>query len=495
METKSIKTMLKKLMSILLILVMLSSYCPMFVFAAEEENEIETNEEFITLDVNWDNPKGKSLEGKTENSYGFSYNLKFNGIYEFKNVKMIVKDDGTIPPAQITLYDVSEGEIKNNKGTYAVVDFGTKNTGIEFEGSGSIKFASNDIAYSKKIQIELTAQYLDITKKEIVEKTITDTIEANITPKTQEVKFDGLIRMQLDRYDRSLDVGISKSTKNMYNNENKYVGWYLDKVITRYPIHIDSYKYTQELNLAVTIDRKVDGVSKLSTGYTIDWDGLNTTLGEPTKQDNADGSVTYLFKRGEYSQTLVKENTFEVKKDYEVKITYTIPNTNPEQGGTIQETATNCFFTAELETNGFETKKEYGQAEVVTPVTRNSALNKNSYVALAEYTPGKHAWVGIEFYTKGSSYLLEEDIKNLKENGSIDLSFYTDIDNGANRGDKEECTSGVHYSAPEITYLSDEGKIVTLKLTENQIRLKSITEDATVSADSFIKYNNTNVDF
>ena len=93
METKSIKTMLKKLMSILLILVMLSSYCPMFIFAAEEENEIETNEEFITLDVNWDNPKGKSLEGKTENSYGFSYNLKFNGIYEFKNVKMTVKDD------------------------------------------------------------------------------------------------------------------------------------------------------------------------------------------------------------------------------------------------------------------------------------------------------------------------------------------------------------------------------------------------------------------
>lgn len=486
------KTIFQKLISAILIILMLSSYFPMLTLA--NDGETENTEDYITLDVNWKNTtnvtEGK-LEGKTENSYGFQYNLKFNGVPTgFQNVVLSIKDSETTLPVQIS----TNGKI----GSYARVEFGNQNTGVELNNEGSIIFKKNDTAYEKEIVFRVEASYIEPidgeTKTYVVEKRL----EANVTPETQTTNFNAVIDMQKDSNNLYYkDTQISKVKHDM-SEYNSSLGWYATELTTIYPIHIEAYTHTQTAQLVVTINRIVENESKMAQGYTIDWDGLDsdTLLGTPTQKTNDDGSVTYTFTKGTYSDTFVKENTFSINNDFNVAVTYPIPNTNPEDGGTLNEENTKCFFKAELNATGFKIEKEYNKEEVIAKEAKNSALNKENSTALAQYTPGNHAWIHVNL--DDSSYLEKEDIENLiskESKGSIDLTFNATINNDYNWGDTESCDGYINFAAPQITYLSDDGEIIRRELTASEMRLKSVKPNMYQNENSAIKFNEQEIDF
>ena len=463
----SAKTIFKKLISVILIIAMLSSYFPMLVLANDEETE--STQEYITLDVNWKDVNGELLEGETESSYGFEYNLTFNRIPTgFKDVVMTIKDSETTLPVQITANEIT--------GSYSRIELGDRNIGVELNNGGSVIFKKNDRYYEKEIIFRVEASYTDPvdgeTKKYIVEKSL----QAKVTPKTETTYFDVLINMQRDSDNVYYkDTKVLKTTSDIGENNGADLGWYATELKTIYPIHVQTYGYTQKVELAVTINRTVENENKMSQGYSVDWDGLDTLLGTPQKVDNIeDGSVTYVFTKGTDADSLVKENTFSINDDFNVSVTYPIQNSNPEQGGTINENNTKCLFTAELNATGFKIEKEYDKEEVIEKQSKKVSLNKENSIGLALYTPGTHAWVDVDITAKDSSYLEAEDIKNFISTGSIDLTFDAYIDNDYNEGNKEERDGYINFAVPQITYLSDEGEIVKRELTANEMRLKSI---------------------
>ena len=485
------KKIFQKLITVILIIAMLSSYFPMLVLANNEETESTQN--YITFDVNWKNVDGVNitdgiLKGETESSYVFQYNLKFNGT-GFNNVVLTIKDSETTLPIQITTNGVT--------GSYSRVELGNQNSGTEIKNEESVIFKKNDKEYIKEVVFRLEASYIDPIDGETKQYVSEKRLKAEIIPKTETTYFNGTIDMQKDKNNIYKNTQISKEKEDLgLNNYNRDLGWYAKKITTTYPIHVEAYTHTQKLELVVTINRISSKNSMLEHGYEIDWGGLDDKLGTPEKVDidNGDGSVTYKFTKGSDADTLVKENTFSINDDFNVTITYQTANSNPTQGGTINEYSTKCLFRAELKATGFMLEKEYGKDEVVEDQKINDSLNKEDTVSLAVYTPGNHAWVDLDLGARDSSYLEKEDIKNFIDGRTIDLPFLATINNEHNWGEKDERNGYVHLATPQITYLSDEGDIVKRELTTDEIRLKTITPSGYLRRSS-IKIGEQDIDF
>lgn len=475
---------LQKIMSIILIFVMLSSYFPMFVLAEEtDETTDENSNDYIVLNAGWQK-KGDEISTFTDTACIFEYNLKLNGVSTgFKNVTMNItnKNDNT-PIAKITSNINSMATSDNivNASSYSNILFGNLNTGIDFEGAGNVVFENDGTKYNKDIVISVTATYIDPISNEEVTRTIEKTLKAIVTPNKEVTHFLSLIKMQHNNYGVSLNERLENKTVSLGMSEyGRSKGWYATETTATYPIRIESYTHTQKLELNITINRLVDKESKLGTGFTINWGGLDTILGNPTEITNSDGSITYKFTKGEDAEQLVKDNTFSIKEDFNVIIKYTIPNTNPDNGGELKEGNTTCLFTAEMQSKGFKIEKEYNKDEVITPVSTKTSINKKNSIALYQYTPGNHANISADISTKGNSYIELEEINKFIENKTMDLTFNTNIDNSRNWGDAEYQEGDIIFSAPEITYLSDNGEIVTKTLTAEQMRLKTVKGEAT----------------
>lgn len=483
----------QKIITMLLIFVMLSSYLPMLVVFAEDTNESNYADK-IVLNVNWQGGN-TNIAGTTADTYTLEYNLELNGVPTgFKNVEMYIKTKqiNNVYDSVTAKANSSANSIEN--GAYSHIDFGDKNTGMEIGGSASIKFGNDDNLHEREVWVTVLGKYRDSKTKEEISFKVEKCLNAEITPETQITNYEALLKMQTGNYGTELGAYVRGNEISMGNGQYGSLGWYSTMVTATYPIHIDSYKYTEKLDLNVTINRLCGKESKLSEGYTINWDGLDTVLGAPTQITNEDGSITYTFSKGEDSEKLVKDNTFSINKDFTIIITYTIPNTNPEEGGELVETATNCTFLAEMKSVGYKTEQIYGKEETQEKITKTSSLNKNNNVGLGLYTPGTHAWVNVKFGTTTSSYLNKEDIDNFIKNRNIDLAISADIT--YNKGDKEQnLVSYITYDSPAITYLSDEGKIVTKTLTANQMRLKQIREVASSDSVSEFVDESTAIEF
>lgn len=466
----------QKIITILLIFVMLSSYLPMLVVFAEDTSESDYADK-IALDVNWQGGDTNTT-GTTADTYTLEYNLKFNGVPTgFKNVQMYIKTDKINNVSDsVTAKSNSSAEFMEN-GTYSYISFGDKNTGLELGGSASVKFGNDGEQHERKVLITVVGKYIDSNTNEEVSFKVEKSLNASITPATQITNYEAILKMQTGKYGNELDSYVYGNEISMGNGEYGSLGWYSTIVTARYPIHIDSYTYTEKLDLNITINRLCGNESKLSEGYTINWDGLDSVLGIPTETTNENGSITYTFSKGEDSEKLVKDNTFSINKDFTIVITYSIPNSNPEAGGELREKYTNCTFLAEMKSIGYKTESIYGKEETQEKIVKTSSLNKNNSVGLSLYTPGTHAWISVKFGTINNSYLDQEDMQNFVENRNIDLSIRASI-NEVNGVKDEGLVGDIVYEQPKITYLSDEGKIVTKTLTANEMRLKSIKEFA-----------------
>lgn len=482
---------LRKLIAFAIVSIMLFSYFPMLLLATEENDEKEEN---VVLEVKWaGNDVGEDgiLNAYTNSSYGLTYNLKFNNIPTgFQDVKLAITNKAGTPIATIISNENAEAE-KIQNGQYSQITFGNKNTGKEFGGAATVTFGANSERYDKEIVVTLTGSYKE--KGETVDFTKQEILKADVIPATEKTDYLTSVEMQTDSNGKVLAESVTSNNIDMgMSKYGRTLGWYATQVTAKYPIHINSYTYTQNLKMDITINRSVNNESKLvEDGFTINWGGLDKELGAPTENVNEDGSITYTFTKGKNGTDFKKDETFNVNKDFIVAINYPIPNTNPESGGELKEPNTTCGFTAELEGTGYIITKEYGKDEEIEQVTRKTSMNKNNYVGLYSYTPGNHAWISTSLNTSGNTYLEEEDINNFIENGSIDLAFMTTIDNSCNWGDKVENAKGnLDFSNPTISYLSDSGEIKYKTLNSNQIRVKKIEGQSGAN----IIYNENNIE-
>lgn len=502
MEDVTVKKISKKLVATALVIVLLFSYFTMLTFATEDEENSEDN---VVLDVKWKEGQNVDsngvLTGFTKTSYTLEYNLKFNNVQTgFQDVEMTISNKAGTPIATINSAANSEATSIDN-GQYSRIVFGNKNTGKEFGGSTTVTFGAYEEIYEKEIVVTVTGSYRD--GGETITFTEQKVLKANVTPVTEITNFLANVEMQRNNKGTYVSESVISNSNSLGMNEyGKSLGWYSTKVTAKYPIHINSYTYTKNLKLDITINRLVDQKSQLKNdanngkNYEINWGELEGELGQPKEQKNEDGSVTYTFTKEIKDGKLDKDNPFSLDKDFTIIVTYDIPNkkitTDIGVDEAITEWGTTCILKAELEATGFEITKEYNKEEEVKELNKKSSIRKNNEITLALYTPGDNAWIGVHLSTENSSYLAEEDIDNFIDNKTMDLAFSTSINNDYAWGRKASNDTGfIVYSSPIITYLSDSGKIETKELNTEQIRLKSI-KGSNEGESSFIYNENNN---
>lgn len=493
------KKMYEKVISIILIMMMLVSYFPAIVLAIETK-EVTDTDKYIDFNIEWTG-KGESIIGETNTSYGFNYNLIFNKVPTgFKDIEIILSNksgDGK-PLATIQANNINGATI-NNYGAYSSIYFGNQNTGVQYAGNGYVTFANDGTRYDKDIIVTIRGKFTDPSTGETINiDQIEDAdllskvdnkkvLKANITPKTEITTFYAGLTSQYKSNGVAISEQIERNTVSM--GQSQYggsKGWYATGVIAKYPIHINAYTYTQDIKLQVILDRKCDNESKLrADGYTVNWGGLDTLLGNPSKVENDDGTDTYTFTKGVKSDSFVKENTFKLDNDFTIVVNYDIPNTNPEAGGSLVEKDTNCYITVKGEANGWKIVKEYGNEESITKVTAQlNPYQRVNYTTLFSYTPGTHAWISTDFKTLGSSYISNEQLEDLKTNRKMILSFTDSIKNIS--GDVDEQNGVISFSSPRLTYLGDDGVIKSINLSGKQMRIVSVIESAASDAISEI---------
>ena len=434
-------------------------------------DELTVTAENVELTASWaSDADGEGvLNGYTCHSYYLRYNLKFNNIQTgFQNVELNVSNKADNTPIA-TFYGSQ----------YYHKSYGSQNTGKEIGDAISVFFAKNDELYQKDIIVSVTGTYKENNETITFNKQVE--LKANITPQTEGIDFNSELSAQEYNYKVvSERVGVSNSVSmgsKVVNGKERNIGWYAKEVTAVYPIKIYSGVYTQKALLTVNINRKVSDVSKLSDGFEISWGGLVDDFGEPTEILNEDGSVTYIFEKGISSDEFVKENTFCVENNYDVTITYPIPNTNPEAGGEIIEPSTVCIFDAIYETEGFKTKKEYGKDEEIIKKTSKTQYSRRNTIGLGSYNPGEHAWVSVSGGYSRSSYLNADDMANIVETKKMDLITNISFNNVCNYGDYERNAIGyIGVSAPTITYMKDNKEIDRITLTSNNVKILKINE-------------------
>ena len=489
----------KKIISILLILAIALPYFPISVFAAGNDDD----DDIIEFDANW-NSGVEVEEGTTNDSFGYNFSLTFNKVTTgFQNVTLEMKTDSVDGAYDtITLRGTTGAEASSVQGSgYALLSFGNVNQGTSISGQASVTFKNTAAELDRKLILVLKGEYKDPSTGEIckIEETFDGSrkeLQARVKPATAITEYKASVDWSKEK-----DSSGKESTKNptlnktdnnvlygeaIFGTENKVVGWYTTGVRAVYPVKIYSAEKTQKLELKVTINRctneqNVDTTNRMSEGYTINWDGLDTDLGTPTATTNADGSVTYTFTKGTDSNTYNSETAFVINKDYNISILYNTPNTNPKTVSNA-EFKTHVSFNAQLNTIGFKLSKEYDSTEQGEKITVSDSVSSDKTIELYSYTPGQDAWIKVNKYTasigdsQSSSFTISNEIREkLKNNRTADVNFDVSTTLGAD-GQRPNVTGYINVSQPKLQYVADNGSTRTISLTANQMRLKSISE-------------------
>ena len=466
--------LLKKFISIILILAIVIPYLPMSVFANDEQ-ETEENEfaGIVDLDVAW-TTGDEILNGYATNNYKLQYTLRLNQIASgFEDVKVNIETDNV---AGVNDYVYCSIQEMSGNG-FSTINYGNKDTGSSLQENVSVGFRNKNETLNRTVTVKATGKYKDASNPNAIDGYVTFSVKkelkANITPYDKRVtpynvtlqwSENGLGRPKAT-YNRT-DLG-----RNIYGGN---LGWYMTKLNASYPLYIYSGSLTQKLDLKVTINRyNVENnvnVSKLGDGYTIDWDGLDTLLGTPTQTTNDDGSITYTFSKGVESETLDRNQTFSVDKEFNIKVVYQTPNTNPTEGSPEQYT----YFTyqAVLDTQGFKTEQNWGENESVEKVTKSTSIYDRSSAAVYSYTPGNTAWVDAD-YSNGE-YLPEDFISKLKTDRTVSLDTTVDMTYVA--GDIRWSDGDyISFKTPTLRYMADDGSLNTINLNANQLKINKVS--------------------
>lgn len=483
------KGIIKKIFIVILLLAIIIPYFPIAVFADNTENNDFSDK--INFSVRW--KSGKEIEtGSAE----LEYVIVFNGVQTgFRNIKVFMETNKVE-----NLIDSISCTNSTEGAGWAQVNYGSKNTGTSISGDANVYFGNPTEIMNRTVNIKLTGEYTDPESNEVINFDISKELKAVITPATATSNFSSNLSWQGTKYGYTPYLSDEKmQIKN---------GWYDKSVSAVYPITVSAFTYTQKFDLKITINRyKYDNnskVSQISDGYTINWDGLDELLGAPTKVDNEDGSISYLFSKGQDSDVLDKSNTFTVKsklKDskmslygFNIVVKYNTPRTNPLEE-TTPESDFNCSFLAEMKAIGFNTKKEYGKDEIVTKKIEEKSLYDSKSKNLYGYTPGQHAWKTFEYTSvdaENESAINDTVVENLKKNRSIKISTKINKISEAS-GDKEYQEGLLKIKSPILYYQSDSGNMKSIVLSGTQMRADKITSVA--NGTNYYVYNNVKTEF
>ena len=483
------KGIIKKIFVVILLLAIIIPYFPIAVFADNTENNDFSDK--INFSVRW--KSGKEIEtGSAE----LEYVIVFNGVQTgFRNIKVFMETNKVE-----NLID-SISCINSTEGAgWAQVNYESKNTGTSISGDANVYFGNPTEIMNRTVNIKLTGEYTDPETNEVINFDISKELKAVITPATAISDFSTELNWQ--------GIGTDYIP---YLSEDKVTiknGWYDKSVTATYPITISAFTYTQKFDLKITINRyKYEDnskVSQISDGYTINWDGLDELLGEPAKIENEDGSISYLFSKGQDSDVLDKSKTFTVKSKlknskmnlygFNIVVKYDTPKTNPLEE-TNPEANFNCSFLAEMEAIGFSTKKEYGKDEVVTKKTEKKSLYDTKSKNLLGYTPGQHSWKTFEYTSvdvDNESAITDTVVENIKKNRTIKIN--TKINKISEASGETDYQEGLlKIKSPILYYQSDNGQMKSIVLSGTQMKADKIT--AIANGTNYYVYNNEKTEF
>ena len=480
--------LMKKIISIILILAIMIPYFPMSVFANDEETTENDNDYagIIDLDVAWNNQELLNegvLEGYATNTYSFKYTLKLNQIQTgFKNVRVFIETD------QVDgVYDDVTSPNSTRGNGYAIVNYENQNTGVSLQEDVSVGFRNYSEKLDRKVTVKVTGTYKDPTFGDNIPFTVKKELKASITPyKTQNTPYNVNLAWSRGTWPKP---SFSRDTVGLGNTEfGTSKGYYTRAINATYPLYIQSQYRTQELDLKITINRwtvkNAEKVNKLSEAYTINWDGLTDLLGTPTQTTNEDGSITYTFHKED-------ENKFAIDEEFNIKINYSTPNTNAELLGSEADSNTSFTFQAELNCTGESETREWGQEPVITEITKSLKIFDSEYSSLYQYTPGRHAWISITHDPYLVDKITSKTIEQLKTNRTITLG--TNVGLSYTGGDKEINNGSLYFSAPTLRYLDDSGRTRTLTLDATQLKINTVNNRFNIGSKFVCGDENSNI--
>lgn len=476
----------KKIISILLVLAIILPYFPLSVLAA---NDGDTTGDKVTFVAKW-NDGNNVEEGTTDDTFKLDYSITLNKVPTgFQDVKLILETDGNYFD-KVTIEGTTGANIESQgtAGGYAEIFFGDV-VGAEIGGQASICFRNTDVYAERKVTARVTGTYIDPETSEtrrIEDEVPAKELSAKITPATQVTPYSADLVWQHYKNSRGAEVqkspSLNANREYLYSEHGANIGFYTNDITASYPIELSSGEKTQELKLTVTINRcDAEGNSKHGGNYTIDWGGLDSAdvLGTPTSVTNADGSVTYTFNRkGANTGNYNSETAFGIGGEYTVKVTYITDNTHPVED-VNPEYITYVNFDAKLETTGYRLEKKYGAAETAEKINESKSLSYSDDVILHSYTPGSNAWINVndnEAKIGNSSYSRSDIdsivLDNLKTDGTAEIKADMSITHIA--GDPSTENGTITVNAPVLTYKADDGELKRITLTANQMKLNKV---------------------
>lgn len=472
----------KKIVAILLTIAILLPSIPLSVFAAENENNSSSDtypndiEDKVTVSASW--RSGNEIEeGESGDTFTLDYSYSFNGVLTgFQDVKIFIETDKV---SGVT--DQVQGGQYTGDG-YAMIEMTSVNSGTSRAGTAAVVFNNHEEYKERKVNVRITGTYKDESGDD-VNFQVKKELDAKITPKDKKTTYNSSLEYQTSGSSR-LTEKVTGNRISLGNNQyGRDMGWYTDTVTASYPIRIFSTDFTQKLELNIKINRYDNtSTNKLSEGYTINWDGLDTDFDSVTQTtDSTDGSIIYTFIKGQDAETLDKENCLPaMDKNYNIVVTYQTPHTNPTTE-TTPDSSSKFIFEGVLNATGFNTVKKYGEEEASSKVTNTSRLTSEKNLHLYSYTPDLHAWLYADFTnisvsnSTAESGLITTDIVNsLKNNEEVYLDVNVDLTEVEGITDVQNGL--LQFRSPTLTYYNDAGKLRTITLNENQIYLTSITE-------------------
>lgn len=479
----------KKIIAILLTIAILLPSLPLSVFAANDENDNtfpNDIEDKVTISANW--RSGNEIEeGLSGDTFTLDYSYSFNGVLTgFQDVKIFIETDDVRGVVDQVLGGQYTGP------GYAMTAIPSVNSGTNYNGTAGVVFNNHEEYKNRKVYVRITGTYKD--GDDTISFQVKKGLDARITPKDKQTTYNSSLEYQTSGSSRLTETVTGNRISLGNNQYGRSIGWYTDTVTATYPIRIFSTDFTQKLELNIKINRYDNtGTNKLSEGYTVNWDGLDTDFDSVTQTtDSTDGSITYTFIKGQDADTLDKDNCLSaMDKNYNIVVTYQTPHTNPTTE-TTPEKSSNFILEGVLNATGFNTVKRYGEEEAASKVTNTSRLTSQKNLNLYSYTPGLNAWLHADFgeisisNSEAKSGLITTDIINsLKNNENVDLNVNLNLSKVDGIIGNEQ-VGLLQFRSPILVYYNDAGKLSSKTLNENQIYLSAITEYAASDSVSYL---------
>ena len=482
---------IKRFLVMLLVLFMLAPTVLPVISYAGDETEENNKYNYVKFNVSW--PK-KEESGEPVTEYttdtgvtvAIPFNLDLNSVSSgFRNLRLTVLDateDTSLPQASITMNSTAYSEYQESGLGSGYIEFHNAiQSGVSITGNISVSFSrTKDFSvYDKKLKIMLTGTYKNPITNEIDTINEVRELTAHVIPTPIKYTYSQYIGSEVPNVGSSREQIYGLTTEGEYRN----IGWVSKKVTANYSLNIRNQSFTQDATLKLTFNRtavkgkdQINIENPMSEGYSIDCTQLNNIYGMPEIVTNDDNSITYIYKKGEASDTYDESKVFSIYKDkVNIGITYNINQPDSTDYNVLYEEceySTNVSLYVEYESNGWSVEKSASGTKA-TKVSKKDIKNYSDLVDTCSITPGYNSHISVGYGTTDTPKSLTEDkFESLVNNETFDLKFYTSI--RYIDGRKGEEIGAITHKGTKLYYLTDEKTLGYLDLPADALYVKTI---------------------